>query len=195
LSVQDRNAAQILAKVMGWQDLSTVPQYVPDLLLLADYKYDHYQQFAPGRRFIESLALWLEQLSPDVRPAALELVTQHLVYFSDAEFSHLVQTAYPDLIVQERMRMVAEEHDIPTYRVGQIAKHVRFEELKLKSLYLGLSDGARTNELRRASNGEISNEQIWQAYELGEQKSGDMRQELRSTMARGDFRPRIRVST
>lgn len=185
--MQDRNAAQILAKVMGWQDLSTVPQYVPDLLLLADYKYDHYQQFAPGRRFIESLALWLEQLSSDDRPAALELVTQHLVYFSDAEFSHLVQTAYPDLIVQERMRMVAEEHDIPTYRVGQIAKQARFEELKLKSLYLGLSDGARTNELRRASNGEISNEQIWQAYELGEQKSGDMRQELRSTMARGGF--------
>lgn len=185
--MQDLNAARILTAVMGWEDLSTVQQHVKQLQLLADYKYDHYQRFAPGRRFIESLALWLEQLDAGDRAAAFDLVTQHLIYFSDAEFSHLVQTAYPDLIVRERMRLVAEEHNIPTYRVGQLAKHKRFEELKLKSLYLGLSDGARTNELRRASNGEIGNEQIWQAYELGEQKSEDMLQELRSSMARMGF--------
>ncbi|MCC7253630.1 hypothetical protein [Hyphomicrobium sp.] len=184
--MQDLNAARILTAVMGWRDLSTIQEYVKKLQLLADYKYDHYQRFAPGRRFIESLALWLERLDETDRAAAFELVTQHLIYFSDAEFSHLVQTAYPDLIVQERMRLVAEEHNIPTYRVGQLARHRRFEELKLKSLYLGLSDGAHTNELRRASNGEISNEQIWQAYELGEQKSEDMLQELRtSTSGRG----------
>jgi hypothetical protein len=116
------------------------------------------------------------------REAAFQLVTEHLVYFSDAEFSHLVQTAYPDLIVQERIRLVAEEHAIPTYRVGEISRHPRFEELRLKSLYLGLSDGARTNELRRASNGGIGNEQIWQAYELGEKKSDDMLKELKDTL-------------
>jgi hypothetical protein len=44
----------------------------------------------------------------------------------------------------------------------------------MKSLYLGLSDGAHTNDLRRASDGDISNEQIWQAYELGETKAEDM---------------------
>jgi hypothetical protein len=182
--MQDRNAAQLLAKVMGWQDPSTVSQCLPDLQLLADYKYDHYQRFSPGRRFIESLALWLEQFAPEDRESALEIVTEHLVYFSDSEFSHLVQTAYPDLIVQERVRLVAEEHGIPVHRVGQISRHRRFEELRLKSLYLGLSDGARTNELRRASNGGISNEQIWQAYELGEQKSGDMLKELKASMDR-----------
>jgi hypothetical protein len=47
---------------------------------------------------------------------------------------------------------------------------------------LGLSDGARTNELRRASDGGISNEQIWQAYELGEQKSDDMLNELKESL-------------
>jgi hypothetical protein len=182
--MQDRNAAALLAKVMGWQDPSTVTHFLPELLLLADYKYDHYQRFGPGLRFIESLALWLEQFAPEDREAALELVTQHLVYISDAEFSHLVQTAYQDLIVQERMRLVAEEHGIPPHRVARISSHARYEELRLKSLYLGLSDGARTNELRRASDGDISNEQIWQAYELGEQKSGDMLKELKESMAR-----------
>lgn len=110
---------------------------------------------------------------PD-RAAALDFVLKRLVYVSDDELSHLVQHAYPDVIVQERIRLVAEEKGIPTYRVGEICRNPRFQELQFKSLYLGLSDGARTNELRRFSDGEISNEQIWQAYELGEAKADDM---------------------
>ena len=180
--MRDQNAQQLLAKVMGWKDEETVRRHVPVLQLLADYKYDHYQQFGPGKRFIESLALWLNQFEPTDRQVALELVRDRLVYFSDAEFSHLVQTAYPDVIVQERMRLVAEEQNIPMHRVGSIVRHRRFQELKLKSLYLGLSDGARTNEVRRASEGEISNEQIWQAYELGEDKVEDMVAELRDSL-------------
>ena len=176
--MHDQRAASLLARVMGWDDVESVRAVLNRLQLLADYKYDHYQRFEPGRRFIESLALWLNQFEPTDRPRALDLVTRRLVFFSDEEMSHLVRTAYPDLIVQERMRMVAEEYDIPDYRVGEISRHTRFHELRLKSLYLGLSDGARTNELRRASSGEIGNEQIWQAYELGEEKARDMLSEL-----------------
>lgn len=107
--MRDQNAQQLLAKIMGWNDTETVQQYVPKLQLLADYKYDHYQRFGPGKRFIESLALWLQQFDVEDRSAALDFVMDRLVYISDAEFSHLVETAYPDLIVQERMRLVAEE--------------------------------------------------------------------------------------
>lgn len=175
--MKDQNAAQLLARVMKWQD-EDVQRYVPDLQLLAEHKYDHYQRFGPGRRFIESLAFWLRQFKEADRDAALRFVVSKLVFISDAEFSHLVQSAYPDLIVQERMRLVADESGIDPHRVAQIAAHPRFAELKLKSLYLGLSDGARTNELRRAAQGEIGNEQIWQAYELGETKAADMLKEL-----------------
>lgn len=54
-------------------------------------------------------------------------------------------------------------------------------------MYLGLSDGARTNELRRASDGEIGNEQIWQAYELGEEKASEMGTELADKLKQSDF--------
>jgi len=185
--MHDQNAANLLAKVMGWQDLDAVPQFLPNLQLLADFKYDHYQRFEPGRRFIESLALWLHQFASSDRETALRLVTDRLVFFSDGEFSHLVRIAYPDWIVQERIRLVSEEFDIPSFRVRKIASHCRFEQLRLTSLYLGLSDGARTNELRRASNGEISNEQIWQAYELGEEKADDMIGELAKSLAGAGF--------
>ena len=174
---------------MGWQDQDPVLEHVPELQLLAYYKYDHYQRFGPGRRFIESLALWLNRLDSKDRPAALELVEKNLVFFSDNEISHLVETTYPDVIVQERLRLVAEENGIPTYKVGELSRHVRFKELRLKSLYLGLSDGARTNELRRASNHQINNEQIWQAYELGEQKSESMLEKLKAELEKADFKP------
>ncbi len=185
--MHDQNAAHLLAKVMNWQALEAVPRFLPMLQLLADFKYDHYQQFGPGRRFIESLALWLHQFNPADREAALRLVTDQLVFISDSEFSHLVHMAYPDWIVQERIRLVSEEFNIPTHRVEEISRHRRFEQLRLTSLYLGLSDGARTNELRRASNGEINNEQIWQAYELGEEKAGDMLADLKTSLRDAKF--------
>jgi len=185
--MQDITAAKLLARVMDWQDQDPVLKHVAELQLLAFFKYDYYQRFSPGRRFIESLALWLKNLEPEDRPAALELVKEKLVFFSDAEISHLVDTAYPDLIVQERLRLVAEENGIPTYKVGELARHPRFEELRLKSLYLGLSDGARTNELRRASDHRINNEQIWQAYELGEQKSASMLKDLKEMLTKAGF--------
>lgn len=167
---------------MGWSQTQPVQENVPELQLLAYYKYDDYQRFGPGRRFIESLALWLNRFEQEDRPAALELVKNNLVFFSDREISHLVEMTYPDLIVRERLRLVAEENGLPTHKVRELARHPRFSELRLKSLYLGLSDGARTNELRRASNHEIHNEQIWQAYELGEQKSRAMRDDLRKSL-------------
>lgn len=185
--MRDQNAANLLAKVMGWEDLETVSKVLPALQLLADFKYDHYQQFSPGRRFIESLALWLHQFQPNDRATALHMVLDHLVFISDAEFSHLVRTAYQDWIVEERMRLVAEEYEIPRYRVQEIASHRRFAQMRLTSLYLGLSDGARTNELRRASNGEISNEQIWQAYELGDEKAEDMLKGLGASLKSEGF--------
>lgn len=161
--MKDVNAQDLLATVMGWSDPEVVRQQVPVLQLLANYKYDHYQRFGPGKRFIESLALWLNQFDGDDRVEALSLVQRRLIFISEQEMSHLVQLAYPDVIVQERWRLVAEENGLAPYRVGELLAHPRFEQLRIKSLYLGLSDGAHTNDLRRASNGAISNEQIWQA--------------------------------
>jgi hypothetical protein len=181
--MKDQNAQALLAKVMEWQDEETVLHFVPDLQILSSYKYDQYQQFGPGKRFIESLALWLNQFDPHDRTTALNLITDRLIFFSDKELSHIVGTAYPDMIEQARILMVAEEQGVSPHLIGSITKDKRYNELRLKSLYLGLSDGARTNELRRSSYGEISNEQIWQAYELGDDKAEDMVDQLRDALA------------
>lgn len=182
--MKDENAQHLLAQVMGWTSQEVVLANVPVLQLLADYKYDTYQRFGPGQRFVESLALWLSQFDQADRESALRFVLEQLVFISDAELSHLVQHAYPDVIVQERIRLVAQEKGIPSYQVSRICRDARFQELQHKSLYLGLSDGARTNELRRYSGGEINNEQIWQAYELSATKAADMLEALRKAIGK-----------
>ncbi|MDH2404937.1 hypothetical protein QCM77_34205 [Bradyrhizobium sp. SSUT18] len=180
--MKDKNAQELLTTVMGWTDQDTVLRHSLSLQLLADYKYNHYQRYAPGQRFVESLALWLDQFDKGDRTTALDFIQKKLIFISEQEIAHLVTTAYPDVIVQERLRLVAEESEIAAFKVGQLLQHPRFERLRLKSLYLGLSDGAHTNDLRRASNGAISNEQIWQAYELGETKAEDMLGKLRKSL-------------
>ena len=184
--MNDDIADQLLANVMGWQEAGRgdlVDTTRRDLQLLAAHKYDSYHRFGPGQRFIEGLALWLRRMRPEHRTTALEFVKRRLVYVSDAEFVHLVQMAYPDIIVPERMRLVAEEAGLRSYQVGEIATHPRFLELGMKSLYLGLSDGARTSELRRMSGGGIGHEQIWQAYELGAAKGKELLRKLSSSLA------------
>jgi hypothetical protein len=64
--MKDENAQHLLAKVMGWQDQDVVLDKVPVLRLLADYKYDGYQRFGPGKRFVESIP------GPCRRPAFAE---------------------------------------------------------------------------------------------------------------------------
>src|SRR5579862_7201862 len=184
--MNDDIADQLLARVMGWQEAGRgdlIDTTRRDLQLLSAYKYDSYLRFGPGQRFIEGLALWLRRMHPQHRATALKFVRERLVYISEAEFLHLVQIAYPDVILPERIRLVSEETGLPPHRVASIASHRRFLELGLKSLYLGLSDGARTSELRRMSAGGILHEQIWQAYELGAAKGEELLRKLAKSLA------------
>lgn len=53
-------AERLLAEVME-RSPEDVASERPVLQVLADRKYDAYQQFSPGMRLVESLALWLGQ--------------------------------------------------------------------------------------------------------------------------------------
>ena len=57
-----------------------------------------------------------------------------------------------------------------------------FELQQTKTLFLGLSDGARTDRFRRAYPDEIINEQIWHAYDLSEEKEDDLREKLKERL-------------
>ena len=51
-----------------------------------------------------------------------------------------------------------------------MAQSVEFRVRQRQCLFLGLSDGARIDAFRRANANELNHEQIWQTYELGEDR-------------------------
>lgn len=175
-------AERLLATVMNWTP-EDVANERPLLQAMAALKYDEYQQFAPGIRFVESLALWLRQFTTDAdRRTAYEFVKSRLVFFSAAEIGHLVTISYPDHIRPLLISRTAQTTGVPERLVGRIANSKDFRVLRRKCLFLGLSDGARIDTFRRATNAELRHEQIWQTYEMSFEKGEGMLSELRKEL-------------
>lgn len=150
--MKDALAEELLARIMKWTP-EDVARERPDLQALAAYKYDEYQQFSPGMRFVESLALWLEQFETDEeRQVAYSFLRKKLVYFSSLEISNLVLTSYPDVIRPLLIKQVAVQKRIPEWQVTKIVESLEFEVLLRQSMFLGLSDGSRIDTFRRGTH-------------------------------------------
>jgi len=111
-TMRDQNAQQLLAKVMGCKTkrrsavASRPCSCLPTISTITT------------NASVPASALWRVSLfgltnsvRMIVRPRSI-LSLNGSSTFQIAELSHLVQSAYPDLIVQERLQLVAEEQDI-----------------------------------------------------------------------------------
>lgn len=174
--MKDELAERLLAKVLGW-DTVQVTRELPILQDMARYKYDEYQQFKTGERFIESLALWLRQFRPKERATAYAFVRERLVFISSAEMRRLVAEAFPTIVRPRLLALAAETGDLPPIKLKAIAGSSLYKTFLRRTLFLGLSDGAHTDLFRR-NNPEISNEQIWHAYDYSDAKARSLGSEL-----------------
>lgn len=164
--MNDELAGRLLDELMDWTDEEQA-EWMAKLRRLASYKYDHYARFAPGERFFESLARWLVQFDdPQDRRRLITFVRKELVFLSRDELNHAIACAYPDFIKPDLIAAVSKELDAPRWRVRQVVESPEFKALRRRTLYLGLSDGARLDQLRRLSP-ELSHEQFWLTPELG----------------------------
>lgn len=176
--MQQDLAETLLAKIMGWDD-ATKARERTRLELFAAYKYDQYQQFAPGRRFLESLALWLRQFEHGrERTIAYEFVRDRLLFISNEEMNSLVDLAFPTIIRPCLLRDAAEATGVSAYQSKTIADSEAYRCLRRQTLVLGLSDGARTDRFRRINADAISHEQVFHAYDVSDAKASDMAAKL-----------------
>lgn len=176
-------ADQLLAKVMDWSS-DELRRNRPLIQALARAKYDSYQQFSPGMKFVESLAVWLDQFEePDERQTALNFVLDRLVFISRAEMRHFVSLAYPEKVRPRLVSQVAESAEIPSTAVKTIVNSDQFQWARRQCLFLGLSDGAHAATFRRVNTGRISHEQVVHHYRLNDSL-------LQSSKLVGDFWPR-----
>lgn len=181
--MQDALAQRILAAVMGWkEDRLLAEQDV--LQTLAQYKYDSYDPFEPGVKFVESLAVWLCQFEPADREPAYGFLRRHLVFISNTEMGHLVRSVYPDHIRLIVRAAAAAALGCSPFALRRIEGSSEFRALLRRSLFLGLSDGARIDLFRRSSEA-LDNEQVHAAYEISDEKLADMGRELSKALSGG----------
>lgn len=171
--MRDALAERLLASVMQWTP-ADIARERPVLQALALLKYDEYQQFSPGMRFVESLALWLEQFKPAERQIAYEFVRSRLLFLSEAEMAHFAAILYPDFLRPLILERAAQASGTPSFQIHRVARSASFARLQTRTLFFGLSDGARIDQFRR-SNRELSHEQIFQSYELPSERIPELR--------------------
>lgn len=171
-------AQRLLANVMQWAPEDDVKER-PILQSLAAFKYDDYDYFSPGMRFIESLALWLKQFETiQERRLAYEFVKKRMVYISSQEMFHLVTIAYPDFIRPYLIKQIAPNLRVKEWKIKKIVESSEFKIAQKKSLFLALSDSARIDEFRR-SNPSINNEQVLRSHEIQSFRAEDMVEKLK----------------
>lgn len=169
-------AESLLAEVMAW-DNDDVARERPALQAMADYKYDEYEQYAAGSRFIERLARWLGRFDVGSRAAAYQFVRERLVFISRAEMRHLVGSAYPDHVRPKLIARAAGDLGVPPHRLRHIAASDEFRRRHRACLFVGLSDGARTDVLRRTTP-ILSNEQVVADYQAANERARDLLSDL-----------------
>jgi len=179
-------AEKLLAKTMNWSPEETSRER-PLLQALASFKYNEYQQFSPGTRFIESLVKWLTQFETiEEKNTAYRFVLDSLIFVSSDQMAHLVNITYADKIQPIVIKKTASVIKLNPFWVNKIVKSTTYKVSLRKSLFIGLSDGSKIDLLRR-STPRISNEQVLATYSISEEKRKDMLDELKKEKINSKF--------
>jgi hypothetical protein len=171
-----------LSEIMTW-DTERARKEFNWLRLMSRMKYDGYQDFLAGVRFIECLVDWLQQFSTEDRACAYDFVRNKLVYVSTAEMNHLVELFYPETVQRQIQNSVAAKLGIEPQQIWATDEPTKlFGQLLRQTLFIELSDGARIDVFRRANAGIISNEQIVTAPRINREKWNDLLAELKKDL-------------
>ena len=182
---------RVLGRIMNWPD-DRARQEFEWLRMMARLKYDGYRDFQAGMRFVESLATWLQQFAQHERETAYAFVRYTLVYVGPSEIQRLVEQFYPRTVQDRLFHMVANEIGIEPYRVLASTNAQRMSErLRRQILFMGLSDGARIDTIRRTNSGVLSNEQFVQGTQIDTEKWKDLLDHLREDLKDPEARFRL----
>lgn len=169
-------ANQLLASIMKW-DAQKLASERAALEFMGSMKYDAYDRYMPGMRFMSSLVQWLNDIQEEDRDEAYKFIKEKLVFISSTQMNYLVDLLYDSKIRPILLDMATKETDMPFYKCSNKVVRTRFDIEKRSALVIGLSDGAHTDILRRSAG--FSNEQVLTNYYPDGKKLKDMLDELR----------------
>lgn len=167
-----------MAEVMGWEDERARDEY-SWLRTMTRLKYDKYGDYLSGMRFTESLVAWMRQFQPSDREIAYRFLKEKLIFISSREMQHLAELLYPEVVHRELVLAVAREMNVPSYLVLCKAESRDYlKEARRRTLFFGLSDGARIDYFRRVNSRNISNEQVVISTQPSKEKWRDLLSKL-----------------
>lgn len=160
-------AKQFLVQLMGWDDIEATKRFL-EMDLMSDIKYDSYDQFMPGIKFIGNFYLWLSQFK-DLRERKLmyDFVSKYIIYINSNQISHLIDLLYNTKVIPLIRSKVVDDFKVRGEKVNKY-NHRRLDnspEFKLhkrKTLFIGLSDGSHIDIIRR--NSYLDNDQVLTNY-------------------------------
>ena len=164
-------ANQLLASIMKW-DARTLASERAALEFMGSMKYDAYDRYMPGMRFMSSLVQWLNDIKEEDRDEAYKFIKKKLVFISSTQMNYLVDLLYDSKIRPILLDMATVETGMPSYKRSNKVVRTRFEIEKRSALVIGLSDGAHTDILRRSAG--FNNEQVLTNYYPDGKKLKDM---------------------
>ena len=171
-------ALRYLADVMQWPP-EVESHELNWLGVMSEFKYDSYHDFLSGSRFAESLLAWLQQFEITDRAIAYKILKEKLIFVNLPELQHLVRRAFPAHILPCLESRTARILGCPRYLLRSNKKSIdALNELVKRTLFIALSDGARIDYFRRATNDQVSNEQVLTTFELSDPKWTDLHEEL-----------------
>ncbi len=174
-------AESILKSIMSDWQLDRLKDELTDIQTISEIKYDDYQQYTHGMRYVESLALWLRQFDkPQERECMYNFIKDNLIFISEEEMRQLIEYSYP--IIMKHYIMNRTKEYCNRERIFDKEKRRQIYSLvRRKSLFLGLSDGAHIDFFRRQNPG-LSNEQVFVHYDFSDDKAKEMLDELRQEL-------------
>ncbi len=171
--MKDNLAASLLSSAMEW-DTEEIKNDLIYLQTMAKFKYDSYQNYYPGRKFIESLALWVNQFDKKDRKLALNFIIDKLIFFSNEQMFQFISVAYP-MFVQTHILNDLRTRDVP-FKYNRVNESIEYKTSKRKILFLGLSDGSKIEVFRRIND--LDNEQVFVTYDLSSSKIENLKEDL-----------------
>lgn len=169
-------ANQLLASIMNW-DPQTLASERAALEFMGSMKYDGYDRYMPGMRFMSSLVQWLDQFKDEKdKEIAFDFIKKRLVFISSTQMNYLVDLLYDSKIRPDLLKKATAVLDEPSYKLSSSKVRKQFKIEKRSSLVVGLSDGAHTDILRRSAG--FSNEQVLTNYYPDSKKLQEMLEEL-----------------
>ncbi|KAA9041008.1 hypothetical protein FW778_02925 [Ginsengibacter hankyongi] len=179
-------AETLLTKIMEWTP-DEIDCERPLLQAMANLKWNEYQQFAPGTRFLESLVKWLQQFnSLEDKKSAYKLVREHLIFVSSEQMAHLVDILFSEKVNPLLIKKTAAEKRLASYLVTKILNDLAYENNLRMSLFIGLSDGSRIDQFRRGAY--LNNEQVISTYDISPEKVKDMLDNLEKDVPGAKFK-------